>query len=96
MIMDINWFKEKIEPHLNNYKVEYRFFRNGDFGDLNQVTFDSERKGGEIDFWSSGFMSALVVDYINGNSLLNVLLEPEQTREKSAALSEIQKILVPE
>jgi hypothetical protein len=93
--MDIKWFKEKLEPHLTAYAVEYGFFLNGDFGDLDQVRFDSKDRGGEIDFWSSGSMGAFVVDYSNGNVLLNVFFNPQQVREKSAALSEIQKILVP-
>jgi len=34
------------EPTLEEYNVEYRFFKDGDLGDLNQVEFNSlEKKG---------------------------------------------------
>lgn len=79
---NISWFKEIIAPDLGKYEVKYKIFQNGDFGDLDQVEFNSEKIGGEIDFWSTGWLGIHLVDYIKGEELLNVLLEPSKTEDK--------------
>jgi hypothetical protein len=43
---DLFWFKQEIEPQLHNYEVSYRYFKQGDFGSLNQVSFEGRDKGG--------------------------------------------------
>ncbi|HHG86369.1 MAG TPA: hypothetical protein ENJ82_16580 [Bacteroidetes bacterium] len=90
---DITWFKKEVEPYLKGYDVVYKFFKNGDFGDLNQVEFNSKERGGEIDFWSSGWLSVHLIDYIKGNELLNTLLKPEQHKEKDKLLSKLKGLL---
>jgi hypothetical protein len=90
---DVKWFKQEFESYLKGYEVEYKFFEKGDLGDLNQVEFNSMEKGGEIDFWSSGWLSVHFVDYINGNELLNILLKPEQYEEKDKILNQLKKLL---
>ena len=90
---DINWFKREFEPYLKGYEVEYRFFEEGDFGELNQVEFNSKEKGGEIDFWSLGWLNVHFVNYSNGEELLNVLLKPEQSKEKDEILIQLKTLL---
>ena len=89
----IFWFKNEVEPYLKNFEVKYKFFEKGDFGDLNQVEFNSKEKGGEIDFWSTGWLSIHFVDYIKGEELLNVFLEPHQEEEKEDAFKKLQALL---
>lgn len=90
---DVNWFKSEFEPYLKGYDVEYRFFKEGDLGDLNQVEFNSTERGGEIDFWSLGWLNVHFVNYANGEELLNVLLKPEQSKEKDEVLSKLKELL---
>lgn len=60
-------FSQKIEK---NYKLEYRESQNGDFGNLQTVEFNSNEKGGYIDFWSLGCISYQIVDYIKEIEIL--------------------------
>ena len=90
---DIDCFKIEFESYLKGYEVEYRFFENGDLGDLNSVEFNSEERGGAIEFWSSGWLYVHFVDYIKGDELLNILLEPEQYEEKHKILNELKELL---
>ncbi|SHL76420.1 hypothetical protein SAMN05443634_1231 [Chishuiella changwenlii] len=79
---DINWFKQVFESNLKEYHIEYRFFKDGDLGDLNQVEFNSKQKGGEIDFWSSGWVYIHFINYTNNEELMNILLKPEENKDK--------------
>jgi len=90
---DIDWFKRDIEPYLKGYDIKYKFYKNGDHGDLNEVEFNSKEKGGEIDFWSSGWLSVHFVNYITGDELLNVILKPEQHIEKKKLLNKLKELI---
>lgn len=90
---NIVWFKEEVEQYLKMFEIKYKFFEKGDFGDLNQVEFNSKEKGGEIDFWSTGWLGIHLVDYIKGEELLNVFLEPHQEEEKENAFKRLQELL---
>ncbi len=87
---DIEWFKKVIEPTLKGYKIQYRFYEEGDFGSLNQVIFNSPIKGGGIDFWELGWLGIDIYDYENDEQLLNILLEPYQNEEKEKAFKRLQ------
>ncbi len=87
------WFRENIEPHLLGYEIEYKSFPQGDFGNLEQVAFNSDKNGGEIDFWSSGCLGMHFVDYVLGAELLNVFLLPHQDQEKDKAWETLQALL---
>ena len=89
----VAWFKEEVEPYLKRFEIKYKFFEEGDFGELNQVEFNSKEKGGEIDFWSTGWLGIHLVDYIKGDELLNVFLEPHQENEKENAMKRLQELL---
>ena len=92
--MDINWFKNEVIPKIADvYKVDYSFFANGDFGNLDRVEFEGNGKGGHIDFWSLGWLNIHLVDYANGDELLNVLLEPQQDERKEEAFKRLLELL---
>lgn len=90
---NIIWFKEEVEPCMKNFEIKYKFFEKGDFGALNQVEFNSKEKGGEIDFWSTGWLGVHLVDYTKGEELLNVFLEPHREEEKEKVLRRLQELL---
>ncbi len=79
MYGDFNWFKEDFFQYLKDYKVDYRFFEQGDYGHLNQVIFNSSRRGGEIDFWEDGTFSIHMWDFQNDEELLNIILKPNES-----------------
>ena len=82
MKKDIDWFKEEIAPNLSDYELDYKFFEKGDFGSLNQVEFNSDRIGGNVDFWGNSSLGILVWDFKNEKELLNILLNPEDDKEE--------------
>lgn len=92
-IKDIGWFKKVVAPVLKDYEINYKFFEEGDFGSLNQVEFNSEKIGGNIDFWGLGWLGIFVWDYQKEEQLFNVLLEPHQEKNKEKALEELQRLL---
>ena len=77
----LEWFKKEVSPDLLNYKITYRNYKNGDFGDLDQIIIESEILGGGIDFWSSGWLGIDLYDYEKEELLINVLLEPTEEYE---------------
>lgn len=91
---DMNWFKAVIAPQLNNYEMEYKHFeKEGDFGILTQVVFESERLGGNIDFWGLNWLGIFIWDYPNEIELMNVLLEPNEEEKKDIAFEQFKKYL---
>ena len=87
----LEWFKREVVPNLLEYDIMFRRYQNGDFGDLEQVLFESKQKGGGIDFWSSGWLGIELYDYEKEELLLNVLLEP--TEEYEFFLKELIELL---
>jgi hypothetical protein len=82
MIKNIDWFKKEVASTFTGYVLNYKFFDKGDFGSLNQVEFNSDTMGGNIDFWELGWLGIFVWDYKKEEELINVLLEPHQEKEK--------------
>lgn len=72
--MDFDLFKNNYISNFKNYEISYRYFEEGDFGTLNQVVFESNKQGGEIDFWSSGRISIFIWNYVEEKEAFNVLL----------------------
>jgi hypothetical protein len=94
METNIIWFKNDFVPLMKEgYALEYSFFENGDFGNLARAEFEGNGKGGNVDFWSSGWLNIHLVDYISGNELLNVLVEPQEEKERSEAFKKLQELL---
>lgn len=60
----IDWFNENIKPLLgSDFKFTFVNKKDSDLGELSGVQFDSDKKGGYIYFWSSGFVGYQLVDY---------------------------------
>ena len=93
MIRDFDWFKKEFSSFVKDYDVEYRFFETGDFGYLNQVLFNSSKRGGEIDFWENGSLGMHMWDYEKDAELLNVFLSPEKIKEKEEVFKQLQYLI---
>ncbi len=91
---DIAWFKEIIAPTLIDYEIEYRLYEEGDFGSLTQVIFNSDKKGGGIDFWGLGWLGIDLFDYETEVLLMNVLLDPTQVQERDDAFKQLLDLLL--
>lgn len=65
----IIWFRQKLNERIYS-EIKFISEKNGDFGDLEGVQFNSDEKGGYIYFWSSGYISFQIVDYINGKEIV--------------------------
>lgn len=93
MIRDFLWFKENLVPVLKGFELKYRSYEEGDFGKLNQVEFNSQKKGGNIDFWEQGWLGIFLWDYITEEEIMNVLIKPNENEEKEKALERFLKLL---
>jgi hypothetical protein len=93
-VNNIDSFKSELAPKLKGYKLEYRFFSEGDFGSLNQVEFNSSKIGGNIDFWGLGWLGIFVWDYRKEEQLLNLLIKPDQEDEKKIAINKLELLLL--
>ncbi|MFN3301339.1 MAG: hypothetical protein ACK41Z_14225 [Sediminibacterium sp.] len=71
-----NWFINEIIPKMKGYEIKYVNER-GDLGELNGIQFDSEKKGGYIYFWSSGYIGLQLVDYEKGEEIISDILLKE-------------------
>lgn len=93
---NVLWFKANLAPKLENYKLNYKFFDEGDFGTfgaLNQIEFNSEKIGGNIDFWGLGWLGIFVWDHKKEEELLNVLVEPDNEEKQIEAFRKLEELL---
>jgi hypothetical protein len=90
---DIGWFKKEIEPQLVGYEVSYRYFEQGDFGSLNQIWFDRQDKGGQIDFWGLGWLGIYLWDYIDEVEVINILLSSDEIEKGDEWLDTLVRFL---
>jgi hypothetical protein len=92
-VKDIEWFKKQLALNLKAYELIFKFFEQGDFGSLSQVEFNSEKVGGNIDFWGLGWLGIFVWSYETEEELLNVLIEPQQENERENAFKRLEELL---
>jgi hypothetical protein len=90
---NLEWFKDEVSHTLKEYTLNYKFFKEGDFGSLNQVEFNSKKIGGNIDFWEFGWLGIFVWDYETEEQLFNILLDSNQETEKEEAFNKLQELL---
>jgi len=89
----IQWFKLKIESSLGvDFEFKYINEKNGDFGDLSGVQFDSEKMGGYIYFWSSGVVGYQLYDYFKDEEIVKDSTEDVRGR----AYDDIFSVLINE
>jgi hypothetical protein len=91
--INVDWFKKRIAPCMGSFEIKYKFFKDGDFGSLNQVEFNSKRVGGNIDFWGTDRLGIFVWDYNKEIELMNILLNPDQEKEKQLLFKSFLKII---
>jgi hypothetical protein len=89
-VYNIDWFKSELAPKLEGYKLEYKFFNEGDLGPLNQVEFNSKEIDGNIDFLGLDWLGIFVLDYQKEEELLNQLIKPDQEEERKAAINKLK------
>ena len=66
------WFINVFQPKANGlYEIKHINERDGDLGDVVGVQFDSESKGGYAYFWSNGYVSYQLSDYINDRDIVD-------------------------
>jgi len=67
-----NWFeiflKNKLEE--NGYELKYISGKDSNFGELFGVQIESEKKGGHLYFWNSGFYNYHLYDFIQDLDLV--------------------------
>ena len=87
------YFNEALMPYFEQFELKNKFYKNGDFGDLNQIEFNSDCMGGVVDFWSNGYISLHLVDYLSGNELLNIMLESNKIEEQKNQINILKKLI---
>jgi len=90
---NIEWFKMELEPLLTSYEIIYKYFKDGDLGDLTQVEFNSLEQGGEVDFWSSGWLNIHFVNFKTGEVIINSLVGPEDSLVKDELFDKLIEII---
>ncbi|KEZ94303.1 hypothetical protein [Nonlabens ulvanivorans] len=63
--------------------MQIRYFSEGDFGSLNQILFESNNIGGNIDFWSTGLVGIFLWDYVNEKEIIDQLITQEENDKKN-------------
>jgi hypothetical protein len=76
--MDIHWFQENVKPRLQDCSFTYSSFSGGQFGDLERVELEGDRKLGTVEFWSEGWLGIDVYDLDLDDQVMNTLLSPEE------------------
>ncbi|MBL7789120.1 MAG: hypothetical protein JNL75_04725 [Chitinophagales bacterium] len=90
---NLDVFKSEYASSFARYELEYKSFKEGDFGSLDQVVFNSNKKGGNIDFWGMDWLGIFVWDYESNEELLNILLDPSNEKEKVEAFRVLLDII---
>lgn len=88
-----DWFQKNIMSQLIAFEVIEKQFPDGDFGNLDQLEFNSEKIQGNVDFWSKGWIGILVWDDVSKKELLNVLWEPHETEQIIESFNKLKDIL---
>jgi hypothetical protein len=94
MKYDINWVRETLIPSMKEYRFDYKYFEQGDFGSLSQFNFESSKFGGNIDFWGLGWLGILIWDFQKEEEVINVLLESHEESEINKAWERLIATLI--
>lgn len=92
----MSYFKNHISHKLNDYKLTYSSYPNGDFGDLERVVIEGGDKVAGIDFWSKGWLDIDIYDLVLDEQVMNVLLDPTETKKQEQEISKLMGILLDE
>ena len=91
--MNITWFRNDIEESFADYTVTHRYFPESDFGALDQVIFENDKKGGQIDFYASHVLHISIFDYELDKEIFVTLLGPDEQIEKMEAIKKMLKLI---
>ena len=95
MKKDVFWFKTEIIPLISKkFSLTYSTFKNGDFGNLERIEFESKGMAGFIDFWCQGWLNIHLVDFESGYELLNVLLRPDEDAAQIRNIDRLKELLL--
>lgn len=92
-MFDISWFNKEVAHKFTKYSIEQKSFGQGDFGALEQVIFDSTDIGGNLDFWEYGWLGIFIYDYNTDETLLNVMISPNEVEDKKKAFDSVFVLL---
>lgn len=86
-------FLNEIEPKMDNFEIIHKNFKEGDFGALEQIEFNSDNIGGNIDFWSKGWLGIFLWDYKKEEEILNILNEPDEVQNKIENFEKMKDVI---
>ena len=78
---------------INGFEVEFRMFKDGTFGDLERIDINNSKFGGEIEFWSSGYIYYHLGDYETGEEYINKMFEPSEINKASDFLTDFFSVI---
>jgi hypothetical protein len=92
--MDFNFFKTSIAPQLTEYKLKFDILHS-DFDTvyINRVEILNSQLSAEIMFYSDGKLYMHVYNHNKEIELLNLLIEPQEEKEKNEAFKKLQELL---
>ena len=90
-VKDINWFKDGVIPKMKGFDFRYKTNKNTG---ADHVGFKSGKLSGHIDFWSTGMLEVYIVDNETDKELIDILLNPDQEKEKRSTFRKLLKLLL--
>lgn len=75
---DIDFFEKELAPLLESFNLEYHTYTEGDFGNLEQVVFDTLILGGNFDFWGNGWLGVFIYDYVTDLIIFNKMFDSKE------------------
>lgn len=94
--MNMSYFKYNIAPQLNNYKLTYSSYPEGDFGSLERAVIEGNGKIAGVDIWSTGWLDIDIYDLLLDEQVMNVLLEPVEIQKQEDSIKQFLDILLNE
>ena len=94
--MDMGYFRKNIDQRLNDYKLVYSSYPDGDFGSLERVIIEGRNKIAGVDIWSKGWLNIDIYDMALGEQVMNILLDPTEVQEQKEAINKLMEVLLNE
>jgi len=87
---NLEWFENIFASKLQILQTEKSFFKDGQFGDLERIEFENDKKFGTIEFWSQGWINMDIYDCNIDDQIFNILLSPD---EKDMMVSKVEEFI---
>lgn len=85
---DIDFFKDELAPLLESFNLKYHTCTEGDFGNLEQIVFDTLKLGGNFDFWENGWLGVFIYDYVTDSIIFNKMFDSKEQHK-----NELKKVV---